>query len=269
MTVVRSLLLFPVARMFPSRSRRTRPVDDPAAPDTGESVRAFARSIGRRLLSSQDPAPLYRRAQPLAATRTRAAFCAAPVLTGTPLLLNRMRHELSRSGQLQTSTAAWMWTVYAAYAALITATLTNAPTTPPLPPALRGVAVTLAAAGGALNLAGTRRFAGPAQLTGTAAGNLVTGGAYRYSRNPQYTGCVIALTGMAITRRSSAALALTAGLAATYWTWIPVEEQHLARHFGEPYRRYRDATHRWLGPPEVTDRLRYSPGDRNNEEKGA
>lgn len=111
--------------------------------------------------------------------------------------------------------------------------------------------VGLAVIGGALDAAGAHRFAGPAQLTGTRAGNLITGGIYRYSRHPQYVGLVTALGGLAIARRSLPALALTAVLGAAYRAWAPIEEEHLARCFGAPYRRYRAATHRWFGLPRT------------------
>ena len=42
--------------------------------------------------------------------------------------------------------------------------------------------------------------------------------------------------------------ALVGGLAVVYASWVPAEEAHLARHFGQPYVRYRDATPRWVGP---------------------
>lgn len=166
-----------------------------------------------------------------------------------PLLLRRMRRDLSQDGKLRTSTAALMWTAYGTHAALITAALTRRPAAPPLPAPVRAAAAGLVVGGIELDVAGMRRFAGPGQLTGTKAGRLVTGGIYRYSRNPQYLGLLAALAGLSLLRRSPTALALTAGLAAVYQAWVPTEEAHLARHFGQPYRRYRTATARWLGRP--------------------
>lgn len=49
--------------------------------------------------------------------------------------------------------------------------------------------------------------------------------------------------------RAALGLDATPLLAAVYRAWVPVEEDHLAGHFGEPYRRYRDAAPRWLGRP--------------------
>ncbi len=183
------------------------------------------------------------------------------MLASVPVLLSRMRRDLQREGRLRTGTAAWMWADYGAYTALVAITLTTRPFGAPLPLPVRAAAVALTGAGSLLVLAGARRFAGPAQLSGTAAGTLVTGGAYRCSRNPQYTGLLAALAGAAITRRSPTALALVGGLAVVYAAWVPAEEAHLARHFGRPYVRYRDATPRWVGlraPAEVAGPTRPS-----------
>lgn len=179
------------------------------------------------------------------------ALCAVPMLGAMPLLLRRMKRDLRRAGRLRASTAALMWSTYGAYAALDVAALGARPGGPPLPAAVRLAAGCGVVTGATLTVASMRRFAGAAQLTGTAAGDLVTGGVYRYSRNPQYAGLVALLTSLAVARRSPTALALTAGLAATYRAWVPAEEQHLARNFGDPYVRYRAATHRWLGPAAV------------------
>jgi protein-S-isoprenylcysteine O-methyltransferase Ste14 len=91
-----------------------------------------------------------------------------------------------------------------------------------------------------------RKFAGPGQVSGTQAGPLVTGGVYRHSRNSQYLGYVLALTGMAIARRGGASLALAASAGVAYAAWVPVEEEHLTHTLGEPYERYRRQTARWL-----------------------
>lgn len=204
--------------------------------------------LRRRLLLTR-AAHLLTAHMPCERPRVGIALSAAPLLAAAPLLLRRMRGDIYQDGELRTSTAALMWSGYAGHAALTTAALLRRPAAPPLPTPVRVAAAGLVLAGVALDVAGMRRFAGPGQLTGTAAGDLVTGGIYRYSRNPQYLGLIAALAGLALLRRSPAALALTAGLAAAYRAWVPVEEAHLARHFGKPYRRYRATAPRWLGPP--------------------
>jgi len=74
--------------------------------------------------------------------------------------------------------------------------------------------------------AGMRQFAGPGQVSGTNPGGLVTTGIYRISRNPQYIGYLLALSGLTLARRSKDAAALTLAVAAVYRWWIPIEERH-------------------------------------------
>jgi protein-S-isoprenylcysteine O-methyltransferase Ste14 len=164
------------------------------------------------------------------------------------ILLGRMENELLRDGALTRSTARAMWTTYAVYGALLTAALARRPVIRATP--TTNTAGGLLVAGGiGLDVASVRRFSGPRQLTGTAVGDLVTGGVYRYSRNPQYTGMVAALLGLSLLRRSGLAVALAAGMGAALRHWVPVEEAHLSRQFGEPYERYKAVTARWLGIP--------------------
>ena len=138
-----------------------------------------------------------------------------------------------------------MWGAYAVGSATFVGALRGARATP-------GSAVVAAlpgAAGTALLAAGMGAFEGAAQVTGTQAGPLVTGGVYRYSRNPQYTGIVLVAAAASIATRNLPAAALTGVLATAYRWWVPVEERALAREFGDPYRDYVARTPRWLGPP--------------------
>jgi protein-S-isoprenylcysteine O-methyltransferase Ste14 len=106
----------------------------------------------------------------------------------------------------------------------------------------------LAASGVTMIVAGTQRFASPERLTGTDAGELVTDGVYRWSRNPQYAGYVLVLGGAALGARSGAALPLAAGAAGVFAYWVLVEEQALERRFGDRYREYRKRTSRSRSP---------------------
>ncbi|MGN6576735.1 MAG: methyltransferase family protein, partial [Nocardioides sp.] len=83
----------------------------------------------------------------------------------------------------------------------------------------------------------------------TRTGPLVRSGVYRWSRNPQYTGYVMALSGAALVRRSPAALALAGVAAAVYQAGVPAEETHLGRTFGDDYDVYLAEAPRWLGVP--------------------
>lgn len=104
----------------------------------------------------------------------------------------------------------------------------------------------LAATGAAAAMAGASRFGSGAQLSGITPGSLVTTGLYRYTRNPQYLGLTAALVGTALAVRSALALAVAASAWAAFNRWIPSEERHLDRLFGEAYRDYAARTRRWL-----------------------
>lgn len=176
----------------------------------------------------------------------RIAALAAPVLISGPLL-RRMRTELLDSGRLSRATATDMYALYGTHALSVAATAARR--AGPMPASLTVAGPPLLVTGTAMTVAGMRRFAGPGQITGTDVAGLVDGGAYRLSRNPQYTGYVLALTGLALWRRSAACLALTAALATVYLWWVPVEETALRRSFGQPYDDYLRAAPRWLGMP--------------------
>lgn len=167
----------------------------------------------------------------------------------TVALLRRMRTELTDAGRLSPPTVAWMYGTYGAHAAVTGAALNRRSGHVPLPRAVSVVGGVSALAGTGLAAAGMARFGSPRQLSGTEAGPLIDSGVYRYSRNPQYTGFVAGMAGLALARRSGLACAFVAGMAAAYRWWIAVEEQHLERVFGDAYRTYRDRTPRWLGLP--------------------
>ena len=82
---------------------------------------------------------------------------------------------------------------------------------------------------------------------GLDASRLITSGIYRYSRNPQSLGALLALTGTALIGNSGAALLLSAITWIGSLAWLPQEERILARRFGERYERYRQRVPRWIG----------------------
>jgi protein-S-isoprenylcysteine O-methyltransferase Ste14 len=163
-------------------------------------------------------------------------------------LLSRMADDMERHGSLRRSTAAAMYTAYAAHTALTGWALVGRGAPLPLAPvAARVAGAGLSAVGGGACVAGMSRFAGVDTVSGTSNQTLLTTGIYRYSRNPQYLGYLTSLVGVSLARRSGAGLASTAVLAAIYAAWIPVEEAHLTRLSGEPYTRYAERTRRWWG----------------------
>lgn len=112
------------------------------------------------------------------------------------------------------------------------------------------------AASGLLMLSGillyaesVRKFGSLGQLSGLEDGELVTGGVYRYTRNPQIVGWGIALLGAALAGRSAKALTLVAAYFLVHRLYFPFEERYLERAFGEEYRCYLARTPRFLGIP--------------------
>ena len=76
---------------------------------------------------------------------------------------------------------------------------------------------------------------------------LVTGGFYRYSRNPMYLGMVLLLLGTAMLYGTAGTL-----LPIPFFVWvihrnfIPGEERLMAAAFGEEYLEYKNRVRRWL-----------------------
>lgn len=163
-------------------------------------------------------------------------------------LLSNMANDLHEHGSLRTTTAVSMWTAYTVHVALTGWALARRAGPLPTPAGSAHVlGAALTATGAALCIAGMSRFTGTLELSGIRNEKLTTSGVYRYSRNPQYLGYLLTLSGASIARHSCAALGSTAALAAVYAAWIPVEERHLTGLYGQPYTDYTRRTHRWWG----------------------
>ncbi len=80
-----------------------------------------------------------------------------------------------------------------------------------------------------------------------AVTRLVTTGPYRVSRNPMYTGHVVACLGAALWAGSWWPLVVVplSVLATLRWVVEP-EEAYLAERFGQEYRGYRSRVRRWI-----------------------
>jgi len=72
-------------------------------------------------------------------------------------------------------------------------------------------------------------------------------GAYRWSRNPMYTGMALLQTGLAFGLANGWLLALVpVVLAVIYATAIRHEEAYLEAKFGDSYRTFKQTVRRWL-----------------------
>src|SRR5690348_10093214 len=83
------------------------------------------------------------------------------------------------------------------------------------------------------------------------ADGLVTGGLYRFSRNPQYAASIIGLIGLAIGANSLLTLIMAGVMIATNVLMALVEEEWLKQRYGASYRDYCRNTARFLDIPEL------------------
>jgi len=118
------------------------------------------------------------------------------------------------------------------------------------PAALRIVGIVVMAAGGALVLETTARFA--LQGRGTPAPwappeRFVERGSYRFVRSPMYLGVILLVLGQGLLlgRAVLYAWAVAAWLIFTGFL-VFYEEPQLARRFGESYEDYRRRVRRWF-----------------------
>jgi protein-S-isoprenylcysteine O-methyltransferase Ste14 len=119
-----------------------------------------------------------------------------------------------------------------------------------------GLPTAAAIAGVVLALLGTAVFVRGARTMRSAetmgvTGDLYTEGPYAYTRNPQYLGMIVGVSGFALAVDS----ALVATLAAVHVGWVLLlpraEEPHLRAEFGEAYDRYARRVPRFVGVATV------------------
>ena len=84
-------------------------------------------------------------------------------------------------------------------------------------------------------------------VPGRKSAKLVTGGPYRFTRNPMYVSLSIAYLGEAgLLRQLWPILLLPLTVAYLNWIVIPVEEARLSEVFGGDYEHYRAKVRRWI-----------------------
>ena len=108
--------------------------------------------------------------------------------------------------------------------------------------ALLGIAL---AAAGVIEFRRAQTTVNPMDPSSTSA--LVTGGVYRFTRNPMYLGFVFILSGWGAFLSNAATVLVVAGFIfyLTRFQIVP-EERALERAFGEDFRAYRAVVRRWL-----------------------
>jgi protein-S-isoprenylcysteine O-methyltransferase Ste14 len=92
-----------------------------------------------------------------------------------------------------------------------------------------------------------RRAGTEVSPTSQTNAELVTSGAYRFTRNPMYLGLIIASLGIAIFfGRPLMFLTPLFVFAITNWIFIPFEEAKMRRQFGAEFDAYTQRVRRWL-----------------------
>ena len=108
---------------------------------------------------------------------------------------------------------------------------------------------TLTAAGAGVAALGVLEFrrAGTSVDPYRPSTSFVSGGPYRFSRNPDYLGLTLLYAGVSLLVRSPWSLALLPGVLAVMSRGvIEREERYLEERFGEEYRLYKERVRRWI-----------------------
>jgi protein-S-isoprenylcysteine O-methyltransferase Ste14 len=117
----------------------------------------------------------------------------------------------------------------------------------PSPIHLAGAVLVVAGLAIALWAAGLFRLAGTPVVPFTQSTALVTGGIYRWTRNPMYLGMIIALIGLAVVLGT-----ISPFLPIPFFVWqirrkfVLPEEAFLEEIFGSRYLEYKARVRRWL-----------------------
>lgn len=167
-------------------------------------------------------------------------------------VLRRVERDYEEKGELSSVASVSAWVLYLLHVGLtISASLRPSKRLPVNQEIAFALGVTATGSGAGLFTAGVREFRSFEQMSGLETGQLVKSGPYRYSRNPQVVGWLLALLGAAIAGRSVKALVFVGFLFFVHRLYFPIEERHLERTFGEEYRHYRMRAPRFLGLPRT------------------
>lgn len=76
---------------------------------------------------------------------------------------------------------------------------------------------------------------------------IISGGVYRWTRNPMYVGMALLLLAFGLGLANAWLIALVpVALAIVYWTAVRHEEAYLERKFGAGYLEYKRSVRRWI-----------------------
>jgi protein-S-isoprenylcysteine O-methyltransferase Ste14 len=118
-----------------------------------------------------------------------------------------------------------------------------------IPPPWHWLGLLLIVAGFVVGIPAANRFhrIGTNIRTFNEPGQLVTEGAFRYTRNPMYLGFSLMLLGLAIVFPVlTSFIVVIAFVVITDRWYIRFEEAAMERKFGDAYREYKSRVRRWL-----------------------
>jgi protein-S-isoprenylcysteine O-methyltransferase Ste14 len=93
---------------------------------------------------------------------------------------------------------------------------------------------------------------------GQDTSQLITTGIYRWSRNPQFMGCLLYLLGISLMGRSGFAFMLTGAASLVIYLYtVHLAEPYLERLYREEYRAYKARTPRWIGVPKSEETINH------------
>jgi len=125
--------------------------------------------------------------------------------------------------------------------------LSPVPISPQLPWRILGVALALTSGSIALSARAQMKLAGTNVHPTMPSTAIVTGGPYRFTRNPMYLSLCLLNLGIGLVLCDLIPVLLTLALAAVLQTGVIVrEERYLEAKFGEVYSSYRRQVRRWL-----------------------
>ena len=163
----------------------------------------------------------------------------------------RLRAEYRTRHRPTLMTIAGVWVLYTLHFGLILIAAADSTWSFPLPrPLSVGGGILCLLIGAIVCFAAMASFRSLKRLPVMNTNRLITGGIYRWSRNPQNVGWTLVLIGIALLRTSAMVLLLAALFWIGFRMYLPLEEQLLERIFGDAYRTYRSQTNRYFGPPK-------------------
>jgi protein-S-isoprenylcysteine O-methyltransferase Ste14 len=164
----------------------------------------------------------------------------------------RIRYEYLNRQELSTQSVFLVWGLYLFHLGVTMAASVMAIWFIPLPPIISwGGGIVLLGSGTVIFVASIWTFHSFKRMSGLDSSKLITSGIYRWSRNPQNLGWLLFLLGVSFLGRSGLAFLLTGLFWGLFVMYVPLEEQYLESVFGGKYRRYKQWSHRYFGPPNA------------------